>query len=47
MNKDLHVKKKALTNPISILVSVGHSADPWVVRGIAIGGIQLAFSPKY
>jgi hypothetical protein len=37
----------SLTNPISILVSAGHSADRWVVRGIAIGGIQLTFSPKY
>ena len=39
--------KKGLTSPISILVSAGHSADRWVVRGIAIGGAQLAFSLKY
>jgi len=24
---------------ISVLVSVGHDADLWVVRGIAIGGV--------
>lgn len=47
MNKDLCTGQKGLTIPISILVSAGHSSDRWVVRGIAIGGIQLTFSPKY
>ncbi|SRR6266404_1694389 len=31
-----------MINPISILVSAGHRADLWVVRGIAIGGMQSA-----
>lgn len=35
--------KKSLTSLISILVTAGHSPDRWVVRGIAIGGIQLIF----
>jgi hypothetical protein len=29
--------------PISILVSAGHRAELWVVRGIAIGGMCLTF----
>jgi hypothetical protein len=29
--------------PISILVAAGHSADRWVVRGVAIGGTWLFF----
>ena len=31
--------------PISILISSGHDADLWVVRGIAIGGMWSTFSP--
>ena len=38
--------EESLTDPLSILVSAGHSADRWVVRGIAIGGIQLPFFPN-
>ena len=41
MNKDFSKWKKGLTNPISILVSAGHSADHWVVCCIAIRGIYM------
>jgi hypothetical protein len=32
--------------PISILISAGHSADLWVVRGIAIGGVWPFLPPQ-
>ena len=32
--------------PISILISAGHPADLWVVRGIAIGGPWPFFPPR-
>lgn len=41
MNKDLYRRKES-DKSLSILVSAGHSADRWVVRGIAIGGKQLS-----
>ena len=34
-----------LTTSNSILVSAGKDAGIWVVRGIAIGGAELPFSP--
>ena len=35
----VHLLLMLMIMPISTLVSAGHHADLWVVRGIAIGGM--------